>query len=293
MELVRSMTGYGVGKIKKGDQECQVEIKTVNNKYCEINIKNSFPSLEIEQKIENLIKEYIARGKVNVLIKLNGNFAREDKVIINERICDSYYAALKRLKEKYKFEDEINLETLIKFKDIFQIISEEKKEEAGFLIEEAVNKALKSLVKMREKEGKILIRDIQKRINKITRLVERINQYSTTYLNNFHHDFRQKIKNLTSGFEVEEGRIELEAALFVEKKDLTEEIIRQRSHLLQLNNLIRSPEPIGRTMDFLLQEINREINTIGSKCNDLRISSLVINIKTELEKIREQARNIE
>lgn len=287
------MTGYGVGKVKRGDQECQVEIKTVNNKYCEINIKNSFPSLEIEQKIEKMIKEKIARGKVNVLIKLNEAFTSEGKVIINERICDSYYAVLKKLKEKYKFEGEINLYDLVKFKDIFQIIREEKKGQAGLLIEKAVNKALKSLVKMREKEGKILIRDIQKRINKIIRLVDRIEQYSNAYLTKFHNDFRQKIKNLTSGLEVDEGRIELEAALFVEKMDLTEEIIRERSHLLQLNNLIHSPEPIGRKMDFLLQEINREINTIGSKCNDLMISSLVIDLKSELEKIREQARNIE
>jgi len=287
------MTGYGVGIIKRGEQECQVEIKTVNNKYCDISIKNSFNSLEIEQKIESMIKEKIARGKINVIIRLNENFSSEEKVIINEKICDSYLTAFKNLKEKYKFEDEISLKELIKFKDIFQIVREERRDQAIRIIEEAVKKALVSLIKMREKEGKILIRDIQKRIKKIIRLVDRIEKYSSISLVNFHHNFQQKIKNLTSGLEVDEGRIELEAALIAEKMDINEEIVRERSHLLQLNNLFRSTEPIGRKMDFLLQEINREINTIGSKCNDLKITSLVVEIKSELERIREQARNIE
>ena len=288
------MTGYGVGRVKKEDRECLVEIKTLNNKYCDIIIKNSMQSLEIEQKIERLIKEKIFRGKVNVLIKVESYNPEEEKVILNESLFNSYYEALKILKEKYKFKDEIDIDSIIKFKDIFQVVKEE--EETGKmwpLIEEAVNKALDSLLGMREREGKILINDIKKRTKKIIKLIDKIERYSKLSLQKYKDNFLIKLRELTDGLNVDEGRIELEAAIFVEKSDITEEIVRTKSHLLQLNNLLGSDEPIGRKMDFIIQEINREINTIGSKNNNLEITSLVILVKSELEKIREQARNIE
>jgi uncharacterized protein (TIGR00255 family) len=288
------MTGYGVGKIKRGDQECLVEIKTLNNKYCDIMIKNSMQSLEIEQKIEKLIKEKIFRGKVNILIKVESYNSGEEKVILNESLFNSYCEALKILKEKYKFKDEINIDSIIKFKDIFQVVKEE--EETGKmwpLIEEAVNKALDSLLEMREREGKILINDIKKRIKKIIKLMDKIEKYSKLSLQDYKDNFLSKLKELTNGLNVDEGRIELEAAIFAGKSDITEEIIRTKSHLIQFNDLLNSKESAGRKMDFLIQEINREINTIGSKNNNLRITSLVILVKSELEKIREQARNIE
>jgi uncharacterized protein (TIGR00255 family) len=288
------MTGYGVGKIKRGDQECLVEIKTLNNKYCDIMIKNSMQSLEIEQKIEKLIKEKIFRGKVNVLIKVESYNSKEEKVILNESLFNSYCEALKILKEKYKFKDEINIDSIIKFKDIFQVVKEE--EETGKmwpLIEEAVNKALDSLLEMREREGKILINDIKKRIKKIIKLMDKIEKYSKLSLQEYKGNFLSKLKELTNGLNVDEGRIELEAAIFAGKSDITEEIIRTKSHLIQFNDLLNSKESAGRKMDFIIQEINRETNTIGSKNNNLKITSLVILVKSELEKIREQARNIE
>jgi uncharacterized protein (TIGR00255 family) len=288
------MTGYGVGKIKRGDQECLVEIKTLNNKYCDIMIKNSMQSLEIEQKIEKLIKEKIFRGKVNILIKVESYNSGEEKVILNESLFNSYCEALKILKEKYKFKDEINIDSIIKFKDIFQVVKEE--EETGKmwpLIEEAVNKALDSLLEMREREGKILINDIKKRIKKIIKLMDKIEKYSKLSLQDYKDNFLSKLKELTNGLNVDEGRIELEAAIFAGKSDITEEIIRTKSHLIQFNDLLNSKESAGRKMDFIIQEINREINTIGSKNNNLKITSLVILVKSELEKIREQARNIE
>jgi len=287
------MTGYGVGKIKRGDQECLVEIKTLNNKYCDIMIKNSMQSLEIEQKIEKLIKEKIFRGKVNILIKVESNASEKEKVILNESLFNSYCEALKILKEKYKFKGEINIDSIIKFKDIFQVVKEEETGKMWPLIEEAVNKALDSLLEMREREGKILINDIKKRIKKITKLMDKIEKYSKLSLQDYKGNFLSKLKELTNGLNVDEGRIELEAAIFAGKSDVTEEIIRTKSHLIQFNDLLNSKESAGRKMDFLIQEINREINTIGSKNNNLKITSLVILAKSELEKIREQARNIE
>lgn len=289
------MTGYGVGKIKRGDKECLVEVKTLNNKYCDITIKNSMQSLEVEQKIEKLIKEKIFRGKVNILIKVESYNPGEEKVILNESLFNSYCEALKVLKEKYKFKEEINIDSIIKFKDIFQVVKEEEEETGKMwpLIEEAVNKALDSLLEMREREGKILINDIKKRIKKIIKLMDNIEKYSKLSLRDYKANFLSKLKELTNGLNVDEGRIELEAAIFAGKSDITEEIIRTKSHLIQFNDLINSKESAGRKMDFIIQEINRETNTIGSKNNNLKITSLVILVKSELEKIREQARNIE
>lgn len=289
------MTGYGVGKIKRGDKECLVEVKTLNNKYCDITIKNSMQSLEVEQKIEKLIKEKIFRGKVNILIKVESYNPGEEKVILNESLFNSYCEALKVLKEKYKFKDEINIDSIIKFKDIFQVVKEEEEKTGKMwpLIEEAVNKALDSLLEMREREGKILINDIKKRIKKIIKLMDNIEKYSKLSLRDYKANFLSKLKELTNGLNVDEGRIELEAAIFAGKSDITEEIIRTKSHLIQFNDLINSKESAGRKMDFIIQEINRETNTIGSKNNNLKITSLVILVKSELEKIREQARNIE
>ena len=287
------MTGYGVGRVKAGDGECLIEIKSLNNKYCDINIKNNFQSLEIEQKIEKLVKDRISRGKLNIIIKVENYGLTEEKIILNEDVADSSYKNLKVLKEKYKLEDPISIDSMLKFRDIFTIVKEEESVKIWPLIEKAMNLALDSLLKMRGREGKVLIADIRKRIKKIQKLIDRIEKYSKSSPLDYKDKFLSKIKKLTEGLNVDEGRIELEAAIFAEKTDITEEITRLKSHLIQFDDLLNSEESVGRKMDFLTQEINREVNTIGSKTNDIEVTSLVVLVKSELEKIKEQARNIE
>ena len=287
------MTGYGVGRVKAGDGECLVEVKSLNNKYCDINIKNNFQSLEIEQKIEKLIKDRVSRGKFNIIIKVENYGLTEEKIILNEDVADSSYKNLKALKEKYKLKDEIGIDSMLKFRDIFTIVKEEESVKMWPLIEKATNLALDSLLKMRGREGKVLVADIRKRVKKIQKLIDKIEKYSKSSPLDYKDKFLSKIKKLTEGLNVDEGRIELEAAIFAEKTDITEEIIRLKSHLIQFDDLLNSEESAGRKMDFLTQEINREVNTIGSKTNDIEVTSLVVLLKSELEKIREQARNIE
>jgi len=287
------MTGYGVGRAKEEDGECLVEIKSLNNKYCDVNIKNNFQSLEIEQKIEKLIKDRVSRGKVNILVKVENYGLTEEKIILNEDIADSCYKNLKTLKEKYKLKDEIGIDSMLKFKDIFTTVKEEESAKIWPLVEKATNLALDSLLKMREREGKVLVADIRKRVKKIQKLIDKIEKYSKSSPLDYKDKFLSKIKNLTDGLNVDEGRIELEAAIFAEKTDITEEITRLKSHLIQFDDLLNSEESVGRKMDFLTQEINREVNTIGSKTNDIKVTSLVVLVKSELEKAREQARNIE
>ncbi|MEA1939199.1 MAG: YicC/YloC family endoribonuclease [Candidatus Caldatribacteriota bacterium] len=291
--MVRSMTGYGEGEIKKENQGCLIEIKTLNNRFCDINIKSSIISLEIDQKVEKIIKETISRGKVSVQIKVDSHKAEEEKVVLNENLSNSYYDALKTMKKKYKIEEEINLSSMLRLKDVFQVERTVKTVELWPLVETTLQKALDSLLRMREKEGKNLITDIQKRIKKIQKEINRIEKYSKTSILKYKNDFLVKLKKITEDINIDEGRVELEAAIFAEKNDINEEIIRTKSHIDQFINLLNSNQPVGRKMDFIIQEINREINTIGSKTNDLKISSLIIIIKSELEKIREQVRNIE
>ena len=291
--MIKSMTGYGVGRVKAEDRECLVEIKSLNNKYCDINIKNNFQSLEVEQKMEKLIKDRISRGKVNILVKVENYSLTEEKIILNEDIADSCYKNLKTLKEKYKLKDEIGIDSMLKFKDIFTTVKEEESAKIWPLVEKATNLALDSLLKMREREGKVLVADIRKRVKKIQKLIDKIEKYSKSSPLDYKDKFLSKIKNLTDGLNVDEGRIELEAAIFAEKTDITEEITRLKSHLIQFDDLLNSEESVGRKMDFLTQEINREVNTIGSKTNDIKVTSLVVLVKSELEKVREQARNIE
>ncbi|MBU1291099.1 YicC family protein [bacterium] len=291
--MIKSMTGYGVGRAKEEDGECLVEIKSLNNKYCDVNIKNNFQSLEIEQKIEKLIKDRVSRGKVNILVKVENYGLTEEKIILNEDIADSCYKNLKTLKEKYKLKDEIGIDSMLKFKDIFTTVKEEESAKIWPLVEKATNLALDSLLKMREREGKVLVADIRKRVKKIQKLIDKIEKYSKSSPLDYKDKFLSKIKNLTDGLNVDEGRIELEAAIFAEKTDITEEITRLESHLIQFDDLLNSEESVGRKMDFLTQEINREVNTIGSKTNDIKVTSLVVLVKSELEKVREQARNIE
>ena len=287
------MTGYGVGRVKAEDGECLVEIKSLNNKYCDINIKNNFQSLEIEQKIEKLIKDGVSRGKFNIIIKVENYGLTEEKIILNEDVANSCYKNLKDLKEKYKLKDEIGIDSMLKFKDIFTIVKEEESVKIWPLIKKATNLALDSLLKMRGREGKVLVADIRKRVKKIQKLIDKIEKYSKSSPLDYKDKFISKIKKLTEGLNVDEGRIELEAAIFAEKTDITEEITRLKSHLIQFDELLNSGESVGRKMDFLTQEINREVNTIGSKTNDIEVTSLVVLVKSELEKIREQARNIE
>ncbi len=291
--MINSMTGYGVGRVKAEDGECLVEIKSLNNKYCEINIKNNFQSLEVEQKMEKLIKDRVSRGKVNILVKVENYSLTEEKIILNKDIADSCYKNLKTLKEKYKLKDEIGLGSMLKFKDIFKIVKEEEGAKTWPLVEKTTNLALDSLLKMREREGKVLVADIRKRVKTMQKLIDKIEKYSKSSPLDYKDKFLSKIKYLTDGLNVDEGRIELEAAIFAEKTDITEEITRLKSHLIQFDNLLNFEESVGRKMDFLTQEINREVNTIGSKTNDIKVTSLVVLLKSELEKVREQARNIE
>ncbi|TFB08364.1 YicC family protein [Candidatus Atribacteria bacterium MT.SAG.1] len=293
MKLIKSMTGYGVGRVKEEDGECLVELKSLNNKFCDVSIKDNFQSLEIEQKIEKIIKNRVSRGKVNIFIKVDNYGLTEEKIILNEDIADSCYKTLKTLKEKYILKDEISIDSMLRFKDIFRIVKEEESSKIWLLVKEALKLALDSLLKMREREGKVLVADIRKRVKKIQKLIDKIKKYSKLSPLDYKEKLLSKIKDLTDGLNVDEGRIELEAAIFAEKTDITEEIIRLKSHLIQFDDLLNFEESVGRKMDFLTQEINREINTIGSKTNDIKVTSLVVLVKSELEKVREQARNIE
>ena len=287
------MTGFGMGESILNDIECKIEIKSINNRYCDIKVKMPVQSLELLQKIEEKIRKKIHRGTINVLVKLNNYNENISKIKINEDLFISYLQSLERLKEISHINTDIKLDTLVRFKEIFEFIKNDEGSSLWENIDISLNKALGALQTSREEEGKKLVEDILKRLEKIKLMIFEIEKKKDDSVLEYKQKLVEKINQLNHNLLLDENRLESEVALLAQKSDISEEITRLKSHVSQLKRITSNVKPIGRKVEFFSQEIGREINTIGSKTNNRNISSLVIRLKSELEKIKEQARNIE
>jgi len=287
------MTGFGMGECKTNETTCKVEIKTINNRYCDIKVKMPLQSLDILQRIENIIQQKISRGTVNVLIKLDSCNDNISNIKLNEELVSSYVRALERLKGMTNLKEEIDLKAMIRFKEIFEFIKKDEDEGLWQTIQSALENALDKLTKSREEEGNRLIKDILKRLEKIKAALTEIEKNKDSFIIEYHDKIKARIQQLGQEVTLDEGRIEMEIAILAQKADISEEITRLKSHLSQLKSLTKKKNPIGRKIEFYTQEIVREINTIGAKSNHKTITSSVIKLKNELEKIKEQSRNIE
>lgn len=291
--LVKSMTGFGRSEAEVNGITTIVEIKTVNNRYCDIKVKIPIQSLDILQRIENIIQQRIKRGMVNVLIKIENGSEQIDQIQLNESLLKSYLQSLNRLKEITQLQEEITLKILLRHKEIFEFIRKEEEEEKWQSIEVSLNKALDLVLKSREEEGNRLMKDILKSVSRMKKMVKDIEEERLDSLKGFQERLKEKILQLTQNIDLDEGRIEMEVAFLVQRSDINEEITRLKSHLSQLLRIAKEAKPIGRKLEFYTQEIGREINTIGAKSAGLNIVQKVIKLKDELEKIKEQSRNIE
>lgn len=287
------MTGFGVGESLVNGISSKVEIKTVNNKYCDIKVKMPLQSLDILQKIEDMIQKRISRGSVNVLIKTDRDHDDIYQIKLNEDLLLSYLDALNRLKEITRLDEAINLDSLLRHKEIFDFIKKEEDEYAWEAIRISLDKALDSLILSRTEEGEKLIADIFKRLDKMMITIHSIEEDKDQSLKDFQLKLKQKIQQLSQEISLDEGRIEMEVSILAQKSDISEEITRLKCHVNHLKRIASNKTPIGRKIDFYTQEIGREINTIGAKSNHKNISSNIIKLKEELEKIKEQSRNIE
>jgi len=288
------MTGYGRVETMYGGRNVVVEAKSVNHRFLEISLKMPSILFPLEPEYKKKIAERFKRGRIDVSIRLEGEDAELSGINLNIDTARGYFNVLMRLKEEFGIQEPVTIRDMISFRDIFAP-SADKELDAPFLgqVEKTLQEALSILVGMRQDEGVSLFSDMQMRLQGIREMVETMRGRSPQVVMDYQKRLSVRIKDLAAGFELDDARLAQEVAIMAERCDITEELVRMGSHISQFEGLLKSDEAEGRKIDFLLQEMNREINTIGSKCNDLEIARQVIEAKSELGKLREQAQNIE
>lgn len=293
--MLKSMTGFSRCENQSGKLTCIVEIRSVNNRFIEINTRLPKSLRSFELPLKKLIKSKCSRGSFDLIIALekNGESDANLEVKPNMSLATQYLAAFKRIKEELDLKGEIDINTILNLRDIVKPELTEINDSSEQTIFETVDKALNNLIKMREEEGINLKNNITKQIDCINKLGQKIATKQIITVQEFQVKLKEKIQLLTNEIEIDPTRIAQETALLADRCDITEEIVRLESHLTQFHKLVKSSEPQGRKLEFLTQEINREVNTIGSKTIDLEVSQVVIEMKSHLEKIREQLANIE
>ncbi|HOE79535.1 MAG TPA: YicC family protein [Smithellaceae bacterium] len=292
--MIKSMTGYGRVETMYGGRNVVVEAKSVNHRFLEISLKMPSILFPLEPEYKKKIAERFKRGRIDVSIRLEGEDAELSGINLNIDTARGYFNVLMRLKEEFGIQEPVTIRDMISFRDIFAP-SADKELDAPFLgqVEKTLQEALSILVGMRQDEGVSLFSDMQMRLQGIREMVETMRGRSPQVVMDYQKRLSVRIKDLAAGFELDDARLAQEVAIMAERCDITEELVRMGSHISQFEGLLKSDEAEGRKIDFLLQEMNREINTIGSKCNDLEIARQVIEAKSELGKLREQAQNIE
>lgn len=291
--MVVSMTGYGRGFCENEHLRVQVEVKTVNHRFCEFNIRMPRQLLVLEDKIKKQLGSYMRRGRAEVFITVEGDGLIHKKVAVDWSLLDQYMTSLDAISTNYHMHPNSSIQTVPHLEGVFLIQEEQtNSNELETLITSAVQQAGEQLKSMRVEEGLQLKRDILQQIDKLQTAANQVIQYAPLVIQHYQERLQQKMSEFTSGL-VDETRLLNEVAIFVDKADINEEITRLNSHINQVLTTLDSEEAKGRKLDFLLQEMNREVNTIGSKANDSRIAMEVVEMKSLLEKIKEQIQNIE
>jgi len=289
------MTGFGRHESENNHYKIVVEIKSVNHRYNDIIIKMPKKLNALEEKMKTKIKGYVNRGRVEVFVNFEETEAENFLIKPNFTVLDQYVSALGAIKEKYEVVDDMGVSLLARYPDALKVeFQEADQDEIWALMNEALEGALVSLMNMREVEGVKLKEDTITRVNIIRDIVKEIEKLAPAIVATHKEKMLERIKELLDdSIELDEQRLAMEIAVFSDKTNITEEIVRLESHFEQLVNILDESKPVGRKLDFLIQEINREVNTIGSKSPDIDISNYVVDMKSEVEKIREQIQNIE
>ena len=292
--MINSMTGYGRVVALLDGRNIAVEAKSVNHRFLEISLRTPSALFPLEMEYKKKIGERFKRGRIDVSIRLEGEGADTSKVNLNLEIAHNYFDVLNRLKDEFHFQEPITLKSLTGFRDIFSPPSETQLS-PDFLneVEKTLQEALSMLGNMRQDEGLALYSDMQMRLKVITEIMETIRSRAPQVVLEYQKRLADRIKELTAGLAIDDARLAQEVAIMADRCDITEELVRMQSHISQFEALLQSEDAEGKKIDFLLQEMNREINTIGSKSNDAEITRQVIEAKSELGKVREQAQNIE
>lgn len=292
--MVRSMTGYGRCELSSGGRDISVEIKSVNHRYFEVNTRVTRGYGFLEERLKKYLQTKISRGKLDVYISVGASDDEDDDVTVNHSLASGYINALREIGIKYGLPDDITVSTVARYSDIFTVHKAAQDEEQIWLeVLPAVESALNDFIAMREAEGERMKADVLGRAEAILSIVGEIEQRSPQTVAEYKAKLTERINELLADATVDEQRIATEAAIFADKIAVDEETVRLRSHFDQMYSIMESGGAIGRKLDFIVQEMNREANTIGSKVTDAQLAHKVVDIKAELEKIREQIQNIE
>ena len=292
--MVKSMTGYGRAREMRNGRDITVEVRSVNNRYLDCTVKMPRAYIFAEDRMKARVQQAISRGKVDVFVTIDASAADAAVVAVNEPLACGYYDALTRLKTMFDLPGDVTPEVLAKFPDVLAVTKAEEDVEAiAADICAVLDDALTSYNAMRAVEGEKLAADVAGRVTTIETVVGKVEERSPQTVAAYRQRLETKMQEVLQSTAIDESRILTEAAIFADKIAVDEETVRLRSHIAQLRAMLASDEPVGRKLDFLIQEVNRECNTIGSKCNDLTIAQDVVNMKAEVEKIREQVQNME
>ncbi|GAU78737.1 YicC/YloC family endoribonuclease [Fusibacter sp. 3D3] len=294
--MIYSMTGFGRGEFSNNAFDITLEIKSVNNRYCDIIVKMPKKLNVFEDRIKNTIKEHLSRGRIDVYINLEEKSYDNYEVLANFDILDKYVTVYREIKARYEIKEDVTLSMLTRIQEGIDVSYLERGEEEYWAaIEPALNVAIDRILEMRRQEGQKLKEDINEKTEHIRVVLGKIELLSPQILEAYRVKMKDRITELLKELnaEIDEMRLANELAIYADKTNINEEIVRIYSHLAQIDTILESSEPIGRKLDFLIQELNREVNTIGSKSPDIDISNLVIDLKSEIEQIREQIQNIE
>ena len=294
--MVRSMTGYGRAEAVLDGQKFSVEVKSLNHRFLEISLRLPAMLSPLEMEIKKKIAELLLRGKIDVTIRreAQGDAENGHALVLNLPLARNYFAVLSQLKQSLDLKDEISLEMIASQKDVF-LTAESPQDMAslwkGLML--ILDEALAGMMEMRRREGESLSQDLSARLEVMEKRLNGIEEMAPQVVLEYQKRLSERVRELTGGLVVDETRLSQEVAILAEKSDITEEIVRLRSHLGQFLEMLDGEEAIGRKVDFLIQEMNREVNTIGSKSSDAHISRQVIEMKSELAKLREQVQNLE
>lgn len=292
--MLQSMTGYGRCEKEINGYRINIELKSVNNRFTDFSIKLPRYYNFLEDFVREYLKGYISRGKVDVFIRIEKIDGGESLVTLNRAYAESYIAALRELRDSFELSDDISAMTVARNADVFSFERAEEDEELlKNSVKEVLDEVMEAYVGMRKREGERLKRDIEAKLEVISAKVEIIERIEPDVVREYRENLEQKITDLLGNADFDRSRVLTEVAVFADKAAIDEETVRLKSHIKEFSKTLEASAPVGKKLDFILQEMNREINTTGSKANNIEISKIVIDVKSELEKIREQIQNIE
>ncbi|MDO7905255.1 YicC/YloC family endoribonuclease [Paenibacillus sp. JX-17] len=292
-----SMTGYGQAVLHYGGYKVQFEIKSVNHRYCEVMLRIPREWTRFEDGLRKTVQRQVKRGRVDVFISKEVDLQQGQSAVLNEALVQAYLKAGDKLRTDHGVQGQLTVADLLSLPDILHPpdggVPEEEMEAWETVLQQGLTTALEGMLDMRRREGRHLAEDLGQRLQKLEQILAEMTVLAPTVVQDYRNKLRQRLNEMQDSFTIDEHRLGMEIALFADRCNIDEELTRLQSHFAQCSGLLTSSEPIGRKLDFLIQEMNREVNTVGSKANHLVLVNLVVDMKAELEKIREQAANIE